>query len=483
MKRVAVVSLVVLFAVAAASAITLSAVDGLTIVREGGSRALFVRMVVVLLVNGVTMAGVAAAAVAAMRRTERNVRSRLDGAGGVISWPAWLGGLGDALAQVVERMRKAESAVNGARRDLEVRLKVAETERERDRAVLDALSDAVIVTDAFDEVVFVNAGAARLFGIGPDEAVHKPISNLLKEPALCRGVTESRELGVGSGARVSEHSITVSDHTAQYDVSMECVADHQGGAAGVVIILHDLTREREVAQMKTDFVAKASHELRTPLSSIRAYIEMLVDGEASDEAARTDFYQIIHAETDRLGRLIDNMLNISKIEAGIVQIERADVDLAKIARRTIETLEPQAGEKKITLNSQLANVDLNVEGDEDMIYQVMLNLVSNAIKYTPESGRVTISADTDNLTRSVVVSVSDTGLGIPPDAIEKVFDKFYRVDNYKRVAKGTGLGLSLCKHIVETLHRGQIGLESQLGMGSRFWFTIPMKYIGTRSAA
>lgn len=209
----------------------------------------------------------------------------------------------------------------------------------------------------------------------------------------------------------------------------------------------------------------------------------LVDGEANDEKARNEFYRIIQGETDRLGRLIDNMLNISRIEAGIVQIDRENVDIKALAGRAISTLEPQAREKKISLHSKLADVDLCVEGDADMLYQAVLNLVSNAVKYTPEGGRVTIGADSDNLTRSVLVTVSDTGLGIPPDAIPKLFDKFFRVENYKRVAKGTGLGLSLVKHIVETVHHGQIGVESKLGMGSRFWFSVPMRYAGSKMAA
>ena len=176
------------------------------------------------------------------------------------------------------------------------------------------------------------------------------------------------------------------------------------------------------------------------------------------------------------------MLNISRIEAGIVQIERENVDIKHLITRAIDTLEPQASQKQITLNSKVAEVDLSVEGDCDMLFQVVLNLASNAVKYTPAGGRVTVAADSDNLTRSVVVSVSDTGLGIPPDAIEKIFDKFYRVENSKRGAKGTGLGLSLCKHIVETLHHGQVGVESKLGMGSKFWVTIPMRYAGSQAA-
>jgi signal transduction histidine kinase len=145
-------------------------------------------------------------------------------------------------------------------------------------------------------------------------------------------------------------------------------------------------------------------------------------------------------------------------------------------------MKPQAKEKNLEIHSQIAEVDLSIVGDGDMLYQVIVNLLSNAIKYTPVGGRITVAADTDNLTRSLHFSVSDTGLGIAPDQTDKVFDKFYRVENYRHVAQGTGLGLNLCRHIVETLHSGQIGLESTLGMGSKFWFSIPAER-GQRKAA
>jgi two-component system phosphate regulon sensor histidine kinase PhoR len=298
-----------------------------------------------------------------------------------------------------------------------------------------------------------------------------------------------------------------------FDVSVQAVANAKGEVAGVVTILHDLTKIREISQMKSDFVSKASHELRTPLSSIRAYVEMLVDGEAADDRARQEFYRIMQGETDRLGRLIDNMLNISRIEAGIIQVLREQVDFKRLIDRAIHTIQPQADAKGISLHWRppATAVDVSVEGDADMLYQVVLNLMSNAVKYTPgltgiegsgdqgnkgeqpldasmprcldasRGNRITIVADTDNLTRSVVVTVSDTGLGIPPDALPKLFDKFFRIENYKRVAKGTGLGLNLCKHIVETVHHGQIGVESTLGMGSKFWFSVPMRYAGSGS--
>jgi len=135
------------------------------------------------------------------------------------------------------------------------------------------------------------------------------------------------------------------------------------------------------------------------------------------------------------------------------------------------------------LHTDIAPVGTMVCGDADMLQQVIVNLLSNGIKYTPEGGRVTVQVDADTLTRSVHVAVSDTGLGIAPHDAEHVFEKFFRVENYKRVAKGTGLGLNLCRHIIETVHQGQIGLESTLGMGSRFWFSVPMGQLPARVAA
>lgn len=165
-----------------------------------------------------------------------------------------------------------------------------------------------------------------------------------------------------------------------------------------------------------------------------------------------------------------------------MHIERNAVNFEELVNRAVTNMKPQAKEKNLEIHSHMADVDLSVVGDGDMLYQVVVNLLSNAIKYTPEGGRITVTADTDNLTRSLHFSVSDTGLGIAPDQTDKVFDKFYRVENYRHVAKGTGLGLNLCRHIVETLHSGQIGLESTLGMGSKFWFSIPAERFQRKAA-
>jgi len=405
------------------------------------------------------------------------------GAGGdEVSVPRWLRGLTDAVTRSIEAMRSREHDTAGELRDLRVSHRIAETERDQLRGVLHAMHDAVVVTDPFDEVIIFNDAAAEVLRFDATTSFRTPIDQVVQDRRLRQLIREIRESGDLGDVRTVELEVERGDESVGYQATFTCRANNKGEVGAVVTILHDLTREREIAQMKSDFVSKASHELRTPLSSIRAYVEMLVDGEATDEESRSEFYRIIQNETNRLSRMIDNMLNISRIEAGIIQIEREPVDFKPLLNRAGDTLEPQAKEKNIGLTVKAAPVDLTAEGDADMLYQVVLNLVSNAIKYTPEGGRITLTADTDNLTRSIVVTVSDTGLGIPPDALPKLFEKFYRIENFKRVAKGTGLGLNLCKHIVETVHHGQIGVESKLGMGSKFWFSIPMRYAGAQAA-
>lgn len=156
--------------------------------------------------------------------------------------------------------------------------------------------------------------------------------------------------------------------------------------------------------------------------------------------------------------------------------------MGEIARHVAHMLEPVAAEKDIQVTTATAPVDLSVEGDSTMLHEVVLNLATNAIKYTPDGGRVMISVDTDSLERSVLVAVTDTGLGIPVESRERVFEKFFRVPSYERMAQGTGLGLNLCRNIVESVHQGRIGVDSTMGEGSRFWFSIPMGFAGARAA-
>jgi len=356
------------------------------------------------------------------------------------------------------------------------------TRRRQVEAVFDVLRDAVIVVDAHGEVLHANAFAAGLLLVSPTDAAGQKLEDVVADHQLVSTISDARN-GLPAEGRQYEQEINMNSETVAYEVHLQSVGQQEEPMKAVVTVLRDLSKEREIARLKSDFVSKASHELRTPLSSIAAYIEMLVDGDAEDEDARQEFYTVISTETERLRRMIDNLLNISRIEAGLMHIDRERVDFRELTERAITNMAPQAKAKDLDIHTQLASVDLSVTGDADMLYQVIVNLLSNSIKYTPNGGRITIEADTDNLTRSLHFSVSDTGLGIAPDQLDRVFDKFYRVENYRRVAQGTGLGLNLCRHIVETLHSGQIGLESKLGMGSKFWFCVPIADRSARAAA
>jgi two-component system phosphate regulon sensor histidine kinase PhoR len=349
-------------------------------------------------------------------------------------------------------------------------------------SVLQSLSDPVFVFDRFGTIRLSNHAAESM--VLADATLEGsdirsiftdgPLSDL-----LCAGISEGC---IESRAVEIEFQIPkiTSDEDRVYDARTFSIGDQSGGP--YVLAMRDLTRERQISRMKSDFVSKASHELRTPLASIRGYLEMLVDGEAESEETQKQFIESMLADTERLSSLVENMLNISRIEAGIVRPQLDHSDLGEIARHVAHMLEPFAADKKIQVTTATAPGDLSVEGDSTMLHEVVLNLATNAIKYTPDGGRVTISVDTDSLERSVLVAVTDTGLGIPLESRERVFEKFFRVPSYERMAQGTGLGLNLCRNIVESVHQGRIGVDSTMGEGSRFWFSIPMGFAGARAA-
>ena len=286
-----------------------------------------------------------------------------------------------SLARVRQVVLQRESVWQTRLRDLEIRERIADTERSRSESVLGVMREAVIVTNAFDEIVHVNAAAARLLQFDADKATREPIKDVIADERLCRYISEMRESPCGP--RQLDHVVQNGDEDPISCVAMISTLPDPNGNVASVVTVHDMTREREIAQLKSEFVSKASHELRTPLSSVQAYVEMLVDGEAEDEDSRQEFYGIIQSETERLSRLVDNMLNISRIEAGIVQVDRDSVDFENLIERAVR-LEPQAREKRIAIHRELAPVDLHAVGDKDMLYRVVVNLVSNAIKYTPE---------------------------------------------------------------------------------------------------
>jgi two-component system phosphate regulon sensor histidine kinase PhoR len=364
----------------------------------------------------------------------------------------------------------AERAMSDAAlrvKEIEIQLKVATAQRQHAEAIIYSISDAVLVTDPFDDLVLANESAARTFGFDLNSVGRTPIARVLSDEKVVELIREMRQSDTKGGRRIVEHKVKTGLGDRTFKITLSCVTDQREMPAGVVAVLHDMTKEKEVAEMKNDFVSNVSHELRTPLASIKAYVEMLIDGEADDEKTTREFYEVIQNEANRLSRLIDNILNISRIESGLVKINKQPQSLAVILKEALEVIAPQAKGKQITVKDQLPPVFYQTVADRDMLYQAVLNLLSNAVKYTPEGGEISVVAQVDEAKRKVITRISDTGVGIPPKDLPFVFDKFYRAEANNRMAKGTGLGLSLVKHIIETVHKGRFSWRARSTRAAR----------------
>ncbi len=366
-------------------------------------------------------------------------------------------------------------------KELDLRRKVIESEWSFWRNVLTAMPDPVLVTDSFDEVLLLNEPFQRLFGLTQEGVLRKPVDQAIPNAALVKAITGARATHT-RGVRRLDLEVEVGGVTRMFRVGVTPIMSLPGGTSegpteecrGVIVTLHDLTAEREVAASKNDFVSSVSHELRTPLASIKAYVEMLIDGEAADDKTRRDFYDVISGEANRLSRLIDNILNISRIESGLVRVDLKPVNLDLIIRDALDVIVPQARQREIEVITQLSPAVHQIAADRDMIYQAVLNLLGNAVKYSPPGATITVSTAVDEAAGEVSATVADTGPGIPEKDLPHIFDKFFRSKANNQIAKGTGLGLAMVKHVVQAVHHGSITVESKVGQGSRFTFRLPV---------
>jgi len=361
-------------------------------------------------------------------------------------------------------------------RQLTMEAKLAGIRRDQTEEILRALSEPLLAVDAFNQIVFANSAAERLFDFQFDLARRSPLDAVIKDAGIVQPIRSAREADARAARRRSEHDIG----GAVYAMTVAPLGQSSPGDCeetqrhGVVVLFRDVTKERLAARQKSEFVAHAAHELRTPLTSIRAYVEMLLDGEAGDAGTQKEYFEVIQSSAERLGRMIDNMLNISRIEAGTVRIHKEPVALSMIAREAVDTLRPQAQSKGVELTSELTPVMYRVNADRDLMHEAIQNLLSNAIKYTPEGQKVHLKMTPLESERRIRVEVIDTGVGIPEEDLPRMFEKFFRVEANNKMAKGTGLGLNLVKQIVEVIHGGQLTVASTVGKGSTFAMTLPL---------
>jgi two-component system, OmpR family, phosphate regulon sensor histidine kinase PhoR len=346
-------------------------------------------------------------------------------------------------------------------------------ERNRSSAILRSMVEGVAVIDAQEKLVFCNRAFSEIWNLDSTAVEGRPVIEAVRNSDLVGLIR--RALRGEDGVR-SEIAMGIVQHrnfsvTATPVQALDAAALNEK-PSGAVVVLHDVTELRRLERVRHDFVANVSHEFKTPLTAIQGFAETLLSGALEDPRNNRRFLEIIRDHAARLAVLTDDLLKLARIEAGKLEVQFVPVQLAEVIERCTETSLLKANRKQIVLEADVPTRLPAVHGDASLLRDVVQNLLDNAIQYTPEGGRVRISATAGP--REAVVTVDDTGIGIPLADQERIFERFYRVDAARsREAGGTGLGLSIAKHIVEA-HGGRLWVESEVGHGSKFSFSVSL---------
>jgi two-component system phosphate regulon sensor histidine kinase PhoR len=355
-------------------------------------------------------------------------------------------------------------ALNAASASMSRTVDAWRAERHQLEALLNASSDATIAVDLNGLVTYMNDAAHRLFGGSGTADVGRPFIEAVRDHDLNDLVVAAAEHG--------ERSVRVVAYgQAQRWLQATAVPIEGGGVWAALAVFHDLTEVRRLEGMRRDFISNVSHELRTPLAGIRAASETLQEGAIDDRPAAIEFLSHIQRETDRMTQLVEELLELSRIESGAAPLHFAQIDAGKLVSEAVSRFGQQAERAGLTLEGLTPSQPLPVIGDEDRLGRALGNLVANALKFTPQGGRVTVTAEAEGT--DVAIRVSDTGIGIEPDQQARVFERFYKADR-GRGDTGTGHGLAIVKHTV-LAHEGSVEVESRPGMGSRFTMRLPRR--------
>jgi two-component system phosphate regulon sensor histidine kinase PhoR len=368
-------------------------------------------------------------------------------------------GSGDSLEALGASLNQTASRLDRTIRTLT-------EERNLSAAILGSMVEGVAVVNAGERLAFANPGFASILGLDIPPVAGSSLLEVVRQTELIGAV---RRVLAGE-PRVEAEIVTGTLRQHYFAATVASV--RAGETSGAVIVLHDITDLRKLERVRRDFVANVSHEFRTPLTAIQGFAETLIGGAIDDPQNRGRFLAIILEHSRRLARLTEDLLRLSQMDAEQLELEIRAVSVPQLIESCYETAQRRAGEKGLTLSLNLPSQIPDVLADNRRLQEVLQNLLDNAIQYTLPGGKIMLSAETRG--DDVIVTVADTGIGIPQADQPRIFERFYRVDVARsREAGGTGLGLSISKHLVEA-QGGRIWVESEVGVGSKFHFSIPI---------
>ena len=363
------------------------------------------------------------------------------------------------------RLKNKIEQLNSELEAFKRRVDILEKENNRIHAILDSMVEGVIALDKDTRILWLNPTAENIFNIPKSSAQGK----LFLEVFPNNDISEIITLVLEKGEVVSRELTLIWPLQKVFQVNASPIFGSKA-ASGCLLVIHDITEIRKLENMRRDFVANVSHELKTPLTSIKGFVETLLEGAINDKENSLNFLRIISSHADRLNILIDDLLDLSKIESKGAMLNESKFDLCVLVKEAIQEFISQAKRCGVEIKSRLPE-KTEIVADRSKIEQVLTNLIDNAIKYNKKNGAVSIFCQSSG--GGLKVTVEDSGQGIPAKDLLRIFERFYRVDKARsRELGGTGLGLSIVKHIVE-LHGGKVGVESTEGLGSKFWFVIP----------
>ncbi|MGD8961187.1 MAG: ATP-binding protein [Desulfobacterales bacterium] len=376
---------------------------------------------------------------------------------------------GQNIGQIKDRLTKIESD----NMDLASKLGVTSFEKKQIATILNSIPLGIIIADIHNNISYVNKYMLKLLNKDHSESIGCPLEQILEDDEL-RLFISLKENGMGYKiGNYIESTFPKSAPGDTFNISVSELKNIENGLVGKMIIVRKVTNEKMAEEARRDFIAHLSHEFKTPLTTIKSYSEMLMDGEVNEAETTKDFYNIINMEADRLSSLVQNLLSISRMEMGNLTLNTALVKIDLLVKDSLTAIETAVNNKNILLEKNVSENSPSLMGDKELLKVAIINILSNAVKYTPQNGKVTFSLFNQN--GHIIFDVADTGCGISPKDLPYIFDKTYRSeDPVVREVSGSGLGLAIAQEIIQ-LHGGEIEVRSESGKGSQFTIKLPQE--------